>query len=127
MRSVSVCGTDGLKGPRQKEQPKLMWLARRASSWLLAKLKERRTVKVQAHEETCKKSGSWNRRDRDEVCCIACNLKDGNGKDRRHMVDLWETTCSFSTAQCTFRNCDRQCCAVGTTICALRVKRRVSD
>jgi len=53
-----------------------MWLARRASSWLLSKVKERRTVKVQAHEETCKASGSWNRRDRDEVCCdMKANLR----------------------------------------------------
>ncbi|KAA1466338.1 hypothetical protein DENSPDRAFT_831155 [Dentipellis sp. KUC8613] len=51
----------------QKNRPKLAWAARRASTWLLEKVKERRLVKGQAHEETCKSSGKWNVRDPGEI------------------------------------------------------------
>ncbi|KAH9966078.1 PIN domain-containing protein [Russula dissimulans] len=39
------------------------WAARLASTWLLEKVKERRFVKGQTHEETCKASGKWNVKD----------------------------------------------------------------
>lgn len=38
----------------------MAWAARLASTWLLEKVKERRFVKGQTHEETCKASGKWN-------------------------------------------------------------------
>jgi hypothetical protein len=52
---------------RQKNRDGLAWFARRASSWLLKKVKERRTVKGQTHEETCKASGNWKVRVPGEV------------------------------------------------------------
>ena len=46
---------------RQKTRDdKVAWAARLASTWLLEKVKERRFVKGQTHEETCKASGKWN-------------------------------------------------------------------
>ncbi|RDB22560.1 Transcriptional protein swt1 [Hypsizygus marmoreus] len=47
----------------QKNRDGLAWFARRASAWLLRKVKERRVVKGQANEETCKRSGNWKVRD----------------------------------------------------------------
>jgi len=43
----------------QKNRDGLAWFARRASAWLLKKVKERKMVKGQANEETCKASGNW--------------------------------------------------------------------
>ncbi|KAG6821614.1 hypothetical protein H0H93_000123 [Arthromyces matolae] len=43
----------------QKTRDGLAWFARRASSWLLEKIKERKIVKGQANEETCKASRNW--------------------------------------------------------------------
>jgi len=51
----------------QKNRERLSWFARRASSWLLKKVKERRSVKGQALNETCKASGNWKKRDLDAV------------------------------------------------------------
>lgn len=51
----------------QKNRERLSWFARRASSWLLKKVKERRSVKGQALKETCKASGNWKKRDMDAV------------------------------------------------------------
>ncbi|THH14885.1 hypothetical protein EW146_g5508 [Bondarzewia mesenterica] len=51
----------------QKNRPGLAWSARRASTWLLKKVKERRSVRGQTHEETCKRSGKWNVLDLGEV------------------------------------------------------------
>ena len=51
----------------QKTRPGLAWAARRASTWLLEKVRSRRTVKGQTHEETCKRSGKWNVLDAGEV------------------------------------------------------------
>ncbi|KAI9512225.1 PIN domain-containing protein [Russula earlei] len=49
---------------RQKTRnDKVAWAARLASTWLLEKVKERRFVKGQTHEETCKGSGKWNVKD----------------------------------------------------------------
>jgi hypothetical protein len=46
---------------RQKtREDKVAWAARLASTWLLEKVKERRFVKGQTHEETCRASGKWN-------------------------------------------------------------------
>ncbi|KAI6003749.1 PIN domain-containing protein [Pisolithus albus] len=47
----------------QKNRDGLSWFARRASTWLLGKVKERRTVKGQALEETCKASRNWKKRE----------------------------------------------------------------
>lgn len=48
---------DGLK-----KDDGLAWPARRASGWLLEKIKEQKIVKVQATEETCKPSRNWRSR-----------------------------------------------------------------
>lgn len=45
----------------------LGWFARTASTWLLEKVKERRSVKAQAQDETCKESKNWKTRDSSEV------------------------------------------------------------
>lgn len=42
-------------------------MARHASSWLLAAVKERQIVKGQANDETCKSSGNWKLRGNEEV------------------------------------------------------------
>ncbi|KAF8845838.1 hypothetical protein BDN67DRAFT_303119 [Paxillus ammoniavirescens] len=47
----------------QKNRDGLSWFARRASTWLLKKVKERRSVKGQALDETCKPSGNWKKRE----------------------------------------------------------------
>jgi hypothetical protein len=52
---------------RQKNRDGLAWFSRRASAWLLKKIKERKTVKGQANEETCKRSGNWRIRGPDEA------------------------------------------------------------
>ncbi|KAF8663446.1 hypothetical protein AX16_001016 [Volvariella volvacea WC 439] len=51
----------------QKNREDLAWVARRASSWLLKKVKERKTVKGQANDETCKPSKNWKTRTADEL------------------------------------------------------------
>jgi hypothetical protein len=67
---IVICELDGfvaslfirsifLNVRRQKNRGRLAWFARRASQWLLRRVKERRTVKGQANEETCKESGNW--------------------------------------------------------------------
>jgi hypothetical protein len=56
---------------RQKNRDGLAWFARRASGWLLKKVKERKTVKGQAREETCKRSGNWKDKDPGDVSCLA--------------------------------------------------------
>ncbi|KAG2156162.1 PIN domain-containing protein [Suillus clintonianus] len=47
----------------QKNRESLSWFARRASSWLLKKVKERRSVKGQTLDETCKASRNWKKRE----------------------------------------------------------------
>ncbi|KAF8187490.1 hypothetical protein BJ912DRAFT_817322, partial [Pholiota molesta] len=42
-----------------KNRDCLAWFARRATAWLLTKIKERRSVKCQAHEETCNSTRNW--------------------------------------------------------------------
>jgi len=37
----------------------MAWFARRASAWLLKKVKERKTIRGQANEETCKSTRNW--------------------------------------------------------------------
>jgi len=54
----------------QKNREGLSWFARRASTWLLKKVKERRSVKGQALDETCKPSRNWKKRDLDAVCGV---------------------------------------------------------
>lgn len=51
----------------QKNRGGLAWFARRASQWLLLRVKERKVVKGQANEETCKPSGNWKMKGADEV------------------------------------------------------------
>ncbi|KAJ7129550.1 PIN domain-containing protein [Mycena epipterygia] len=43
----------------QKKSDRLGWFARRASEWMLEKVKQRRSVRGQATQETCKPSGNW--------------------------------------------------------------------
>ncbi|KIO12699.1 hypothetical protein M404DRAFT_959495 [Pisolithus tinctorius Marx 270] len=52
-----------------KNRDGLSWFARRASTWLLSKVKERRTVKGQALGETCKASRNWKKREPGEELC----------------------------------------------------------
>ncbi|KAH7914223.1 PIN domain-containing protein [Hygrophoropsis aurantiaca] len=47
----------------QKNRDGLAWFARRASTWLLKKVKERKSVKGQTLNETCKPSGNWKKRE----------------------------------------------------------------
>jgi hypothetical protein len=61
---------------RQKNRDGLAWFSRRASAWLLKKVKERKTVKGQANEETCKRSGNWRIRGPDEASLTGAS---GNG------------------------------------------------
>ncbi|KIM46084.1 hypothetical protein M413DRAFT_426019 [Hebeloma cylindrosporum] len=51
----------------QKNRDGLAWFARRATSWLLQRIKERRSVKGQAQEETCKSTGNWKIREPGEI------------------------------------------------------------
>ncbi|TFK43433.1 PIN domain-containing protein [Crucibulum laeve] len=48
----------------QKNRDGLAWFARRASSWLLKKIREKKCVRGQANEQTRKKSGNWKVRDK---------------------------------------------------------------
>lgn len=66
--NVSCIVTSALS---QKNREGLSWFARRASTWLLKKVKERRSVKGQALDETCKSSGNWKVRERGEVRAIS--------------------------------------------------------
>lgn len=52
---------------RQKNRGGLAWFARRASSWLLDRIKERKSVRGQANGETCKASGKWKSREPNDV------------------------------------------------------------
>src|ERR1700721_2635876 len=60
----------------QKNRDGLAWFARRASQWLLQRVKERKIVKGQANEETCKPSGNWKIRGPEEVSRITCAVRD---------------------------------------------------
>ncbi|KDR83639.1 hypothetical protein GALMADRAFT_235946 [Galerina marginata CBS 339.88] len=51
----------------QKNRNGLAWFARRATAWLLEKIRERRSVKGQAQEATCKSTGNWKIRDSGEI------------------------------------------------------------
>lgn len=64
-----------LEPDRQKTRDdKVAWAARMASTWLLEKVKERRFVKGQTHEETCKVSGKWNVEDAgSSKVCASCS------------------------------------------------------
>ena len=46
---------------RQKNRDGLAWFARRASAWILSKVRERDVVRGQADEETCKSSENWKK------------------------------------------------------------------
>ena len=61
----------------QKNRDKLSWFARRASTWLLKKVKERRSVKAQALNETCKSSGNWKTEERGEVSAVSDVYRKG--------------------------------------------------
>ncbi|KAL4255669.1 PIN domain-containing protein [Pleurotus pulmonarius] len=45
----------------QKNRDGLAWFARRASAWILSKVRERDVVRGQADEETCKSSENWKK------------------------------------------------------------------
>ncbi|KAL0949437.1 hypothetical protein HGRIS_009495 [Hohenbuehelia grisea] len=51
----------------QKNREGLAWSSRRASAWILAKVRERRAVRGQADWETRMESGSWKKRDPEHV------------------------------------------------------------
>ncbi|KAJ7179024.1 PIN domain-containing protein [Mycena filopes] len=48
----------------QKKSDRLGWFSRRASAWLLEKVKEKRSVRVQGNAETLNPSGNWRIRER---------------------------------------------------------------
>ncbi|KAF8974459.1 PIN domain-containing protein [Flammula alnicola] len=50
-----------------EESNGLAWFARRATAWLLEKIRERRSVKGQAQEETCKSTRNWKIREPGEM------------------------------------------------------------
>ena len=52
---------------RQKNRDGLAWFARQATAWLLEKIKERKSVKGQAQEETCKSTRNWKIKERNAV------------------------------------------------------------
>ena len=52
----------------------MAWFARRASSWLLKKVKERKSVRGQANEETCKSTRSWKVKEPGEVNLVLVHL-----------------------------------------------------
>lgn len=51
----------------QKNRDGLAWFARRASSWLLDRIKGRKSVRGQANGETCKASGKWKSREPNDI------------------------------------------------------------
>jgi hypothetical protein len=75
---------------RQKNREGLSWFARRASTWLLKKVRERRSVKGQALDETCKPSRNWKKRDLDDVgvgiAIHPCFIFDHHHLDGRNLV-----------------------------------------
>jgi len=63
----------GISDRQKTRNDKVAWAARLASTWLLEKVKERRFVKGQTHEETCKASGKWNVKDVGESKVCVCS------------------------------------------------------
>ena len=57
----------------QKKRDGMTWFARRASAWLLKKVKERKSVRGQANEETCKSTRNWKIKEPGEVSLV-CHL-----------------------------------------------------
>ncbi|KAF8914004.1 PIN domain-containing protein [Gymnopilus junonius] len=64
---VVVPGAVVLELDGQKNREGLAWFARRATAWLLEKIRERKCVKGQAQEETCKSTGNWKIQERGEL------------------------------------------------------------
>lgn len=58
---------------RQKKRDGMAWFARRASAWLLKKVKERKSIRGQANEETCKSTRNWKIKEPGEVS-VVCHL-----------------------------------------------------
>ena len=58
----------------QKNREGMAWFARRASSWLLKKVKERKSVRGQANEETCKSTRNWKAKEPGEVSVVLVHL-----------------------------------------------------
>ena len=54
----------------QKNRDGMAWFARRASSWLLKKVRERKSVRGQANEETCKSTRNWKAKEPGEVSLV---------------------------------------------------------
>ncbi|TFK55990.1 hypothetical protein OE88DRAFT_1804774 [Heliocybe sulcata] len=48
----------------QKNRARLSWFARSASTWILEKFRQRKSVRGQSHSETCMPSGSWKKWDK---------------------------------------------------------------
>ncbi|EFI27722.1 hypothetical protein CC1G_14645 [Coprinopsis cinerea okayama7 len=60
---VVVPGTVIYEMDGLKNRDEVAWPARRASGWLLERVREKKSVKVQATEETCKASRNWRSKD----------------------------------------------------------------
>jgi hypothetical protein len=61
---------DSQKNEKREFRHKMWWFSRRASLWILNKMKEKKSVKGQALTETVRPSGSWNLRSELEVGSI---------------------------------------------------------
>ncbi|KAF8165247.1 PIN domain-containing protein [Crassisporium funariophilum] len=62
----------------QKNRDGLAWFARRASAWLLKKVKERKSIRGQANEETCKSTRNWKIREPGEVGSLIPEMFNDN-------------------------------------------------
>ncbi|KAF8205076.1 hypothetical protein BJ912DRAFT_22151 [Pholiota molesta] len=84
----------------QKNRDGLAWFARRATAWLLTKIKERRSVKGQAQEETCKSTRNW---------------KIKEPKENRYQVRGCSMIISFLIVAYISIGNDQRCCSAQIT------------
>lgn len=115
---------------RQKNRDGLAWFARRASAWLLKKVQQRRSVKGQSLEETCKPSRNWKTKDSGEVRTTIITpvpLTELCPSFHRSLVQNAQTMDLSWTAASTFFICggNAPSCVAQTRTCVLRRKARV--
>ncbi|KAF9008967.1 PIN domain-containing protein [Cyathus striatus] len=99
--SIIIPGVVIYELDRQKNRNGLAWYARRASSWLLEKVKEKRSVRGQANEETCKLSGNWK----------TIDVNDGTPAERRNDGLILDCCMYFARRWATWLCCnDKNLC-----------------
>lgn len=103
---------------RQKNRDGLAWFARRATSWLLQRIKERRSVKGQAHEETCKSTGNWKIREPGEVCLSPVSFSSCVKPLIRYRTPRCSMIVSSLTVACISVEAGKPFYAVPTITCA---------